>query len=125
MIKLKDLLTEVKNPKPYFRAKLWKDFQNAAIAKKDRYFYNDLVKIVMKSKLYPHAGKTEITLHGKIVFTKAFDDFRKRIARFIPNQMTHSGLTYHSPAAMHWYFNYKGWERYIEDFVEAMEMYRD
>ena len=74
MIKLKDLLTEVKNPKPYFRAKLWSGFQKAAIAKKDRYFYNDLVKIVMKSKLYPHAGKTEITLHGKIVFTKAFDD---------------------------------------------------
>ena len=125
MIKLKDLLTEVKNPKPYFRAKLWKDFQNAAIAKKDRYFYNDLVKIVMKSKLYPHAGKTEITLHGKIVFTKAFDDFRKEIKGVTPDNTTFSGLIFHSPRAKRWYFNYKGWERYIIDFVEAMEMYRD
>jgi len=125
LLKLKNLLTEVKNPKPYFRAKLWKDFQNAARYKKDKYFYNDLVKIVMKSKLYPHAGKNEITLHGKIVFTKAFDDFRKEIKGVTPDNTTFSGLIFHSPRAKRWHFNYKGWERYIEDFTEAMEMYRD
>ena len=124
-IKLKNLLTEVKNPKPYFRAKLWKDFQNAARYKKDKYFYNDLVKIVKKSKLYPQAGKNEITLHGKIVFTKAFDDFRKEIKGVTPDNTTFSGLIFHSPRAKRWHFNYKGWERYIEDFTEAMEMYRD
>jgi len=125
MIKLKDLLVESVNPKPYFRAKLWNGFQNAARYKKDKYFYNDLVKIVMKSKLYPHAGKNEITLHGKIVFTKAFDDFRKEIKGVTPDNTTFSGLMFHSPRAKRWHFNYKGWERYIEDFIEAMEMYHD
>ena len=56
---------------------MWDDFENAARYKKDKHFYNDLVKIVKKSKFYPHAGKNEILLHGKIVFTNAFDDARK------------------------------------------------
>ena len=103
---------------------LIRSFGNGLLIK-DKHFYNDLVKTVKKSKFYPHAGKNEITLHGKIVFTKAFDDFRKEIKGVTPDNTTFSGLMFHSPRAKRWHFNYKGWERYIEDFIEAMEMYRD
>jgi len=124
VIKLKSLLTEVSETKArsYFRKELWDDFTNAARYKKDKHFYNDLVKIVKKSKFYPHAGKNEITLHGKMVFDKAFDQIR---------------IWYKPPNKRHWYkdkkmkiknpfyYNSTGWERYIKDFVEVMEMYSE
>ena len=109
MIKLKSLLIEVSETKArsYFRKELWDDFTNAARYKKDKHFYNDLVKIVKKSKFYPHAGHDEAVLHGKIVFTKAFDEVRNKRVNLKKYE-----------------YDYKGWPKHVKEFIGNMEMFK-
>jgi len=110
MIKLKDILFENKLKElKYFRDKLWDVFKYA-IPKGRRgeaAFYGMLEKLVKKSKFYPHAGHDEAVLHGKIVFTKAFDEVRNKRVNLKKYE-----------------YDYKGWPKHVKEFIENMEMFK-
>ena len=113
MIKLKDLLLENKLKElKYFRDKLWDIFKYAATHQNEKRgeaaFYGMLIKLAKKSKFYPHAGKNEVELHGKIVFTKAFDEVRNKRVNLKKYE-----------------YDYKGWPKHVKEFIENMGMYSD
>ena len=112
--KLKDLLIEKLDYKAlqYFRDKLWDVFKYAATHENEKRgeaaFYGMLIKLVKKSKFYPHAGNNETELHGKIVFSKAFHEARNKKIN-LKRYETH----------------YKGWPKHVKEFIENMGMYSD
>ena len=64
-------------------------------------------ELVKKSKFYPHAGKNEVELHGKIVFTKAFDEVRNKRVNLKKYE-----------------YDYKGWPKHVKEFIGNMEMFK-
>ena len=62
-------------------------------------FYGMLIKLAKKSKFYPHAGNNEVELHGKIVFTKAFDEVRNKRVNLKKYK-----------------YDYKGWPKHVKEF---------
>ena len=116
MIKLKDLITErfdkwdaTSNKYSIGMPNIGADLMIPKENEKrgEAAFYGMLIKLVKKSKFYPHAGKNEVELHGKIVFTKAFDEVRNKRVNLKKYE-----------------YDYKGWPKHVKEFIENMEMFK-